>query len=361
MAAISPDADRWATPTGLILLGVALVVAVWFYRRLALRIKRSERDFHALLEAAPFAIAVTRRHSGELLFANRCAIALLDLSATDYQSQRLPYADANHRRQLQDPDRAGGAREVEIDLLTSAGRRFPVLAAAAPITFHGLESTIGTFHDISKLKEAELKVRASEARLRAVFEAAPDGIVILAPDGTIRQASESCANLTGNYDISSSVGRSILDFLPENQRPQAREALAMLLAEQPRDQLAYHIVRADGTQVWIEPRGMAVLDPTSGQPTIVLVLRDVTQRKKAEEALAAHTAELQQALNQIAHLKNEILRVCAWTKQVNIDGQWIPIDMYLAKHLGLRLTHGISEAGLALLEKQQADPPKPRS
>lgn len=38
-----------------------------------------------------------------------------------------------------------------------------------------------------------------------------------------------------------------------------------------------------------------------------------------------------------------LLTVCAWTKQVKVDDGWVPYDRFLTDHLGLRVTHGISE------------------
>jgi len=36
-----------------------------------------------------------------------------------------------------------------------------------------------------------------------------------------------------------------------------------------------------------------------------------------------------------------LVTVCAWTKSVRSEGQWISFDEYLSKHLGLSVTHGI--------------------
>lgn len=363
LVGISPATDSSANLTGVLLLLLALLVAVWFYRRLALRIRRSEREFHSLLEAAPFAIAVTRRASGEFLFANQRAIEQLALSPTDYHSQRVPYANADADRLplLRRLERDGRILNKEMELVAFDGRRFPVLGSIVPIDFAGEEALIGAFQDVSNLKATEMKVRSSEARLRALFETVPDGIVVLGADGTIRQVSESCAALIGAPKLAEHLGRPILDFVAEADRPFAREMLSKVSAGLPRETVPYRIARLDGTLVWVEPRGVPILDPVTGQPLIILVLRNITRRREAQEQLAAHAAKLQEALNRIAHLQNEIVRVCAWTKQVNVDGKWIPIDHYLAKHLGLKISHGISEEGLAMLGAPKEEPPEPQT
>jgi hypothetical protein len=56
--------------------------------------------------------------------------------------------------------------------------------------------------------------------------------------------------------------------------------------------------------------------------------------------------------NEIGRAKRKIhelekwLTICAWTKQVNVDGEWVPIERFLTEHAGLTLTHGMSQEAL---------------
>ncbi len=357
-------AEHWAKIAGVLVVLLALLVAVWFYRRLALCIHRSERRLQELLESAPFAIAVTSRATGRFLFANRRAGELLALDPADCRNRSVPYLnrEADRRMLMAALERDGRILDRELELVAFDGRRFPVLGSIVPAEYAGEPALIGAFQDVSHLKAAELQVRASESRLRALFQTVPDGIVVLHADGTILQASESCAPLLGLSDLASQLGRPVLEFVAEADRPLAREMLRRVAGDQPRETIAYRITRADGSTLWIEPRGVQIVDPVTGHPLILLVLRNITQRREAQEQLAAHAAQLQESIARIAHLQNAILRVCAWTKQVNVDGEWIPIDHYLAKHLGIKVSHGISEKGLEMLgappEKTSPAPPE---
>lgn len=359
--AFAPEIDHWAAMGGIGLLVLGLIFFVWFYRRLVHRLHHTERQLRGLLEAAPFAIAVTNRQAGHFLFANRRAIELLGLSPTHYTTQRVPYANgpADRTRILEALARDGQILDREIDLIAMNGRRFPSLGSIVPIEFAGQPALIGAFHDVSDLKAKELQVRASETRLRALFETVPDGIVVLSPDGTILQASQSCFALIGIPAQPVSGSRNILDFIPESERSIARELLAKVADNQPRDPISFRIPLPDESSVWIEPRGVNINDPITNQALIILVLRNITKRREAQDQLTEHAAKLQDALNRIAHLQNAIVHVCAWTKRVEVDGKWIPIDHYLAKYLGLKISHGISEEGLAMLGVPPEDPQKP--
>ena len=46
------------------------------------------------------------------------------------------------------------------------------------------------------------------------------------------------------------------------------------------------------------------------------------------------------------HELEKWLTICAWTKQINVEGEWIPIERYLTEYVGLTLTHGMSQEAL---------------
>jgi len=359
LAVLGPVAEHWAKIAGVLLVLLALLVATWFYRRLALRLHHAEREIQGLLESAPFAIAVTQRTSGRLLFANRRAITVLGLPPAGYASLCIPYADGAVAREklLARLAREGAVLDKEMELLGYDGRRFPVLGSVVPIAYAGQPALIGAFQDISDLKATELKVRSSEMRLRALFETVPDGIVVLDREGHVRQASESCATLLGLANLDAQHGRAVIDFVAEEDRPRARELLDRLIAGHPNEPTAFRIQRSDDSALWVEPRGVNLTDPVTNQPFTILVLRNITKRREAQEQLAEQVVKLKDALDRIAHLQNAIVSVCAWTKRVKIDGRWIPIDHYLAQYLGLKISHGISEEGLAML----GVPPEPEA
>lgn len=65
---------------------------------------------------------------------------------------------------------------------------------------------------------------------------------------------------------------------------------------------------------------------------------------------------------EITIVKQEIRRmgrlmtICMWTKQVRVDGEWIPVEEYLTKHVGLELSHGISkDAAEKILREEGLD------
>lgn len=50
----------------------------------------------------------------------------------------------------------------------------------------------------------------------------------------------------------------------------------------------------------------------------------------------------------------EYVRMCAWTKRLFLDGQWMPIETYLRARFGVQVTHGMSEDALSRLQREMA-------
>ena len=57
-------------------------------------------------------------------------------------------------------------------------------------------------------------------------------------------------------------------------------------------------------------------------------------------------AELEQTNVEIQRLREHLHVVCAWTKRIKVDGEWMSLEAFLHQHLHIRLTHGISEDAL---------------
>ena len=141
----------------------------------------------------------------------------------------------------------------------------------------------GIVQDITERKQAEESLRQSEMRYHMLFDNSMDAIVLTDPrgGGIILSANQAACRMLG-WSEEELIGKG-RDVMFDLQDP----ALSALLDERAlsgsaRAQITY--MRKDGTNFPGEVSNASFTD-SNGEPRIVTIIRDITESKKAEEAL----------------------------------------------------------------------------
>jgi len=143
----------------------------------------------------------------------------------------------------------------------------------------------------------EEQLRRSEARKTAILDSALDCIVTIDHEGGITEFNPA-AELTFGYRREEVVGKHLADVLiPPSLREQHRQGLARYLATGEGEVLGKRVemtaVRANGEEFPVELAITRI--PLEGPPSFTGYLRDITERKRSEEALRRSEAFLTQA------------------------------------------------------------------
>ena len=138
--------------------------------------------------------------------------------------------------------------------------------------------------DVTERHEAEDAVRRSEERFRALVQHTSDVIAVVDADGTLRYASPSVQRMFG-YPYGSMLGTLTTDLIHPDDIAQSLAALAETSQEPGAErQIELRLRHADGSWRHVEIIGSNRLaDPVVNG--IVLNVRDVTERKVADDAL----------------------------------------------------------------------------
>ena len=155
----------------------------------------------------------------------------------------------------------------------------------------------GTVEDITQQRQTELALLASERRFRAFAERAQVLTLVCDAQGIVSYASPAAQRLVG-YPPQDLLGSCVFDWLHPDDRAAAHTEMAGVLGFSNDDaETVWRVHHADGQ--W---RHLAIFannclaDPAVGG--VVLNLRDVSGRTRAEAALRALNAELEQRVRQ---------------------------------------------------------------
>jgi PAS domain S-box-containing protein len=139
--------------------------------------------------------------------------------------------------------------------------------------------------DVTQRIEAGEAMRRAEARTRAVLRHVSEIIVLLEPDGTMRDAIIGSPGPFG-WQSADVLGRHGWDLVHPDDVPRLRQLWDSLLADRGgrRDQVEFRVRQADGTWGWAEETLTNALDDPAVQ-AVIANCRDVTDRHRAQEAL----------------------------------------------------------------------------
>jgi PAS domain S-box-containing protein len=155
--------------------------------------------------------------------------------------------------------------------------------------------------DITARKLAEERLHASEERYRTLVEMSPDAVIMCDREGRVTFASPRTLQMYGTETAADLLGRNPLKFLASEDHHKFLANLRKTLDEGVTRGIEYRFLRKDGTCFLGEASAAAIRD-AAGRPTgFVAVIRDVTERHKAQEALLQERRGLEHMLRASDH------------------------------------------------------------
>ena len=198
--------------------------------------------------------------------------------------------------------RAMGAG-VELFAVRKDGSEFPVEVSLSPLHDTGVHPMVmATIHDISARKEAERAVQESEARMRAIFETVVDAIITIDERGIVERMNPAAERMFG-YGEAEVHGRNVSMLMPSPHREAHDGYLEHYLATGEKRIIgkgrAVQGQRKDGS---IFPMDLAVTEMWLGQRRMFTgLVRDITERKRAEEKASQLLQELTSANEELTN------------------------------------------------------------
>ncbi len=277
-------------------------------------LKKSEARHRAVVDTALDAI-VTMSADGLIRSFNHSAELIFGYTAEEAIGQRLEMLMPErfrklHRAGLRRYLNTGEAHVIGQPRLELAGRRkdgteFPLELSISEAREGEDILFIGIVRDITERKRSEEELIDSEERFKKLAEATFEGVAIT-QDGKVVETNASFAAMF-RYEPSEVIGMTPADFHPPESQGVVRSARSSRL-EEPYEAVC---LRKDGTTFEGEIRGK--MFSYKGHPVRVTAIRDITERKRAEEALKQseqlYRTVIEQAAENICLVDAETMRI----------------------------------------------------
>jgi PAS domain S-box-containing protein len=157
---------------------------------------------------------------------------------------------------------------------------------------------VGAHQDITERKRAELAQAESEAFATGILAATSDSIVVLDAEDRVAYMNEPGRCQKEIDDLAQVIGRPVLSLWPAEAMPEIRAALTEARATGTSRYTAFGPT-AKGTPKWWEVTVTRLPSSDGGETRLLFVARDITERKRADAALAEAEREARRRLDEL--------------------------------------------------------------
>jgi PAS domain S-box-containing protein len=254
----------------------------------------SEARYRALAERSPLAVFVSRndQDNDTVLLVNPACMKLFGASSPEELIGRsaLELFHPDSRGLVREPIREATSETVpfvEARIVKLDGTPVDVDISAAPLLDQGLPAIQVVLRDITEAK----KVQERTARLAAIVTSSSDPILTKDLDETITNWNAAAEALYG-YTEDEIVGTSMEVLVPPGREGEPRQLTERLRRGERIPGFETQRERKDGSLVDVSLTLFPILDDAGDIVSVSVITHDISERKRAEEALLESKAEL---------------------------------------------------------------------
>ncbi|MBO0859612.1 MAG: PAS domain S-box protein [Chloracidobacterium sp.] len=265
-------------------------------------IRESEERFAKAFGASPDGLVISRIADGLILEVNDNFAALTGYDRDEMVGKRTTdldlYVDSEDRtRMVNILKEQNYVRDYEFEVKRKSGDKRMISLSAEPLELHGEHCWLTIVRDITESKQTEAALRESEERFSKAFRASPDGLAITRlSDGVILEVNDSWRQMLG-YDSDEVIGRGWTQFRFGADPADRRRVRAIMEEQGYMRDFEMAVNRKSGetilVRISIEPIELR------GEPCLVTIVHDITQRKRAEDAMRESEEQARRQLSYI--------------------------------------------------------------
>ncbi len=253
------------------------------------RIERENALHQLILNNSILGIAYT--HAGKIEWTNSRLAEIFKADQETFQgglfSPFFPSFSAYEAFQHAVDDALANRRmyDQELELLAGGGRRIWCRFVGRPVGRRESQGgTLWLVEEITDRRAAQFALQQSEERYRLLVEHSNDFLVIMSEDGAYQYVSDSIERITG-FKVAEKLGKRMYDYIHPSDYSRVCRLISISLKQPGVPVFAeYRHRTANRGWVYLEAVATNMLDKPSVNG-IVINVRDITERKRMDEAL----------------------------------------------------------------------------
>lgn len=285
-------------------------------RRIEEELRQSEERYRAVIEQATDGIYLLDAETRRVVETNPSYQNMLGYTADELQGMEVydfvahprENVDSTISRTLEQRRRLVGERKYR----RKDGSLIDVEVGVSVFSYAGKE-VIGTIvRDVTERKRAEEALAQSENRLRTIIETEPECVKVLGMDGSLLEMNPAGLSMIEADSLEQVYGKSVYEYIAPEHRTDFVELTERVLCGGS-GMLEFELLGLKGTSRWLDTHAVPLRDAGGEIAGLLAITRDITERKKNEEALRQserlYRAVIEQATENIYLVDIETRRI----------------------------------------------------
>jgi two-component system, sporulation sensor kinase A len=181
--------------------------------------------------------------------------------------------------------RDGGYQNFDCQMIHRNGQIVDVNITNIPIVLDGgIAGVYGVVKDITEIKLKRQKLRESEALYQLLTENSLDLIVKTNVEGVLRYVSPYSMEILG-YTPEELMWKSINEYIHGDDLSAVLKQRELIVNQHKYGSDSFRMKHKDGHYIWVESLCKSIVDENGCVTKLISVIRDISERKKAEEDL----------------------------------------------------------------------------
>ncbi len=288
-------------------------------------LQESEEKYRLLIEATNTGYVIIDEQ-GRVLDANEEYVkltghgSLAEIAGRAVTEWTAAYDQERNAAEVRKCMESGSVRNLVIDYVAPTCRVTPVEINATVLRAPRAPRIFTVCRDITERKQAREELAGQKAMLQQILDTASVAIFLVDKAGRITQANRRMAEMFGR-SMEELAGSEYVSLVHPSERETGRKnMLALLASEISSVDLERHYWRRDGTEFWGHLAGRRFYDVHGNELGLIGVISDITERKRAEDALKESKRSLETLMSNLPGMAYRCRNDRDWTMEYVNEG-----------------------------------------